>query len=111
MFEKTKFDLIKIKNEINFYIKTKKKDIKNNYFYKRKNPKITLIITLYNQENFIPLIYSSVLNQSFQDIEIIFIDDGSIDKAYNILKKYMKKDKRIIYLKNNVNKGAFYSRI
>ena len=111
IFHQTKFNLIKIKNEVNGYINKKKEDINNNYFYKRKNPKITLIITLYNQKNYIPLIYSSVLNQSFKDIEIIFIDDGSIDKPYELLKKYMDKDKRIIYKKNDVNKGAFYSRI
>ena len=103
--------MIKIKNEVNRYINIKKDDIKYNYFTKRKKPKITLIITLYNQKNFIPLIYSSVLNQSFQDIEIIFINDGSIDNPYNILIKYMNNDKRIIYIKNDINKGAFYSRI
>lgn len=66
---------------------------------------------MYNQKNYIPLIYSSILNQSFEDIEIIFIDDGSHDNPYNTLKKYMSKDKRIKYKKNKINKGAFYSRI
>ena len=104
-------DLIRIKSEIKYYINVKKDNIKNNFFNKSKNPKITLIITLYNQENFIPLIYSSILNQSIQDIEIIFINDGSADNPYNTLEKYMNKDKRIIYKENKINKGAFYSRI
>lgn len=107
----TAIDLIRIKNELNYYINIKKDNIESNYFNKSKNPKISLIITLYNQENFIPLIYSSILNQSFQDIEIIFINDGSTDNPYHILKKYMNKDKRIIYMENEINKGAFYSRI
>jgi glycosyltransferase involved in cell wall biosynthesis len=111
IINQTMIDLIRIKNELNFYINVKKYNIENNYFNKSENPKITLIITLYNQEEFIPLIYSSILNQSFQDIEIIFINDGSTDNPYNILKKYMTKDKRIIYKENKINKGAFYSRI
>ena len=106
-----KNDLIRIKNEINIYINIKTKDIKKIYFYKRNNPKITLIITLYNQKNFIPLIYSSILNQSLKDIEILFIDDGSLDNPHNTLKKYMKRDKRILLKKNKINKGAFYSRV
>ena len=104
-------NLKNIENEVNSYINIKKNDIKNNYFNKNINPKISLIITLYNQKNYIPLIYSSILNQSFHDIEIYFIDDASLDYPYNILKKYMKRDKRIMFLKNKINKGAFYSRV
>ena len=44
-----------------------------------KKPKISLVISLYNQKEFILKIYSCILNQSLKDIEIIFIDDGSID--------------------------------
>ena len=55
-------------------------------------------------------IYSSIINQSFKDIEIIFIDDVSEDNSFSIIQKLMKKDKRIIYVKNRKNKGQFYSR-
>ena len=44
-----------------------------------------------------------------KDIEIIFVDDESNDNTSLIIKKLMEKDKRIIYLKNNINKRTFYS--
>ena len=55
-------------------------------------------------------IYASIQIQKLNDIEIIFIDDNSKDNSPQIIKNLMKKDKRIIYLKNKDNKGAFYSR-
>jgi teichuronic acid biosynthesis glycosyltransferase TuaG len=45
-----------------------------------------------------------------QDIEIIYIDDCSIDKSDELIQNLQKKDKRIILLKNKERKGTFYSR-
>ena len=45
-----------------------------------------------------------------KDIEIIFVDDASTDNSSQIIHSFIKKDKRIIYIKNKINKGAFYSR-
>ena len=104
-------DLINSKNEANKYVHINKNDIKDNNYEQVINPKISLIITLYNQEKFIPIIYYSILKQTLKEIEIIFINDGSDDNPYNLLEKYMSKDKRIIYKENKINKGAFYSRI
>ena len=75
-----------------------------------ENPKISLIITLYNQKEYILKIYSCILNQSFREIEIIFIDDASIDNSFLDIEYLMKKDKRIVLLKNQKNRGQFYSR-
>ena len=50
------------------------------------------------------------MNQSLKEIEIIFIDDASTDNSTLLVESLMKKDKRIKYLKNNENKGQFYSR-
>ena len=58
----------------------------------------------------IPKIYSCILNQTFEQIEIIFIDDNSTDNSFNVINKLMKFDKRIIYIRNKSNKGQFYSR-
>lgn len=79
-------------------------------FYKRNNPKISVIITIYNQKEFIKMIYTCIQNQSIKDIEIIFVDDASIDGSKRIIKLLMKKDKRIIYTRNTINKGQYYSR-
>ena len=79
-------------------------------FYKRDNPKITIIITIYNQKQFIKTIYSCIQNQSFKDLEILFIDDNSMDDSFKLINELMKEDKRIEYIKNTKNKGQFYSR-
>ena len=50
------------------------------------------------------------MNQSLKEIEIIFIDDASEDNSFSIIKELMKKDKRIVCLKNIKNRGQFYSR-
>ena len=79
-------------------------------FIKRENPKVSLVITIYNQENNITSIYSCILKQEMKDIEIIFVNDASKDNSEKIIKELMEKDKRIILLKNEENKRAFYSR-
>ena len=73
-------------------------------------PKLTIIITIYNQNEYIFKIYACLLNQSLKEIEIIFIDDASEDNSFSIVEKLMEKDKRIVGLKNKKNKGQFYSR-
>ena len=72
--------------------------------------KFILVITLYNQAKYLKLFYTSIQIQELKDIEIIFVDDASNDNTSSIINKLMEKDKRIIYLKNNINKRTFYSR-
>ena len=79
-------------------------------FYERINPKISIIITIFNQNSFINTIYACIQSQSLKDIEIIFVDDASIDNSSCVIYNLMKEDKRIVYIKNSVNKGQFYSR-
>ena len=57
--------------------------------------KITVIIPVYNVENYLKECLDSIINQTLKDMEIICIDDGSTDSSPDILKKYSKKDKRI----------------
>ena len=75
-----------------------------------KNPKITIIIPIYNSQILILQIIKSIQAQSLEDLEIIFVDDCSLDNTTQIIVKLQKKDKRIILLKNKKNKGPFYSR-
>ena len=105
-----KLDLNKIKKQIQNYKKFKILFDNQHDFIKREKPKISLIMTIYNQAHFLNYIYSSIQQQIMKEIEIIIIDDASTDNSSKIINSFMKIDKRIIYLKNKINKGAFYSR-
>jgi glycosyltransferase involved in cell wall biosynthesis len=77
---------------------------------KIKNPKISIISPIYNREKFISRFIESIYNQNFQDIEIIFVDDNSNDNGVNLIEKFIKRDKRIILIKNKKNRGTFVAR-
>ena len=64
--------------------------------------KVSVIIPIYNGEKYIREMYNSLLNQTFKDFEVIYINDGSIDNSYDILKAISKKDSRIeVYSREN----------
>lgn len=61
----------------------------------KNTPKISVIITSYNVQNYIESTIKSIQEQTFKDIEIIIVDDGSSDKSPVIIKKYSTLDERI----------------
>ena len=67
----------------------------------------SIIIPLYNKEKYIESTLMSVLNQSFQDFEVIIVDDGSTDKSYQIASKF--ENNRIKLLKQ-INQGVSVAR-
>lgn len=71
--------------------------------------KISVIIPVYNAQKYIKECLESVLNQTYSDLEIIIIDDGSTDNSYVICKEFEKKDSRIKVLQQ-VNQGAAAAR-
>lgn len=74
-----------------------------------KKPTISIIIPVFNTENFLNDCIDSVLNQSFTDFEIILINDGSQDRSKEILNEYLKGDSRIrVY--HNKNEGVSSAR-
>jgi glycosyltransferase involved in cell wall biosynthesis len=79
-------------------------DILNN------NDLVSVIIPVYNRENTISRAIQSVLNQTYQNFEIIIVDDFSSDETVNTVRKLMENDNRIQLLLNNKNRGANYSR-
>ena len=101
----------KVKQEINSYTKKIILSYENKEdFVKRENPKISLVIPVYNKESFLLPLYKSIQNQSMKDIEIIFIDDNSSDNSAKIIQEFMEKDKRIVFIKHDINYRTFYSR-
>lgn len=65
-------------------------------------PEISIVVPVYNVENYLEECLESILTQTFQDFELILVDDGSIDKSGEICDAYAKKDSRIrvIHQKN-----------
>ena len=67
--------------------------------------KVSVIIPIYNTEQYLRECLDSVVNQTLRDIEIICIDDKSTDNSLSILEEYKKKDKRIMIIKQKTNQG------
>lgn len=62
-------------------------------------PSISIVMPVYNAENYIPESIESILNQTFHDFELIVVDDGSTDNTVKIVESY--HDSRIVLQKNN----------
>ena len=75
-----------------------------------QNPLISVVIPLYNVENYINATLKSVQNQKMKDIEIILIDDFSTDNSIKYVEESQKKDPRILIFKNKKNMGVLYSK-
>ena len=70
-------------------------------------PKVSVIIPVYNVEEYLRECLDSVINQTLKEIEIICVDDGSTDNSLEILKEYAKKDNRISVLtQENLHAGV-----
>lgn len=67
--------------------------------------KISVILPVYNVEDYLENCLDSLINQTLKDIEIICVNDESTDKSLEILEKYSKSDERIIVISQK-NKGA-----
>ena len=73
------------------------------------NPKISIVIPVYNEEKNIKNILKNIQYQSMKEIEIIFIDDNSEDRTKSIILEYKKEDHRIKLIKNDKNRGLLYN--
>lgn len=72
---------------------------------------ISVIIPMYNMEKFIKKCLDSVCAQSYKNLEIICVNDGSPDRSAEIAEEYAKKDSRIIVHHNPKNLGLFRARV
>ena len=71
--------------------------------------KISIIIPIYNSEKYLHILLESVINQTYKDIEIILVNDGSTDNSLNICEEFKRKDNRI-KLCNKSNGGVSSAR-
>lgn len=72
-------------------------------------PKLSIIIPVYNVEQYLQRCINSILNQTFTDFEAIFINDGSPDNCGKILDEYAEKDNRIVVIHQD-NQGVSAAR-
>ncbi len=71
-----------------------------------KPVKLSVIASFYNQAEFIPTCVDSVIKQNVRDIELILVNNASTDDTDEIIKRYLKQDNRIVYLKQRSNDGV-----
>jgi hypothetical protein len=74
-------------------------------------PEVSVVIPIYNGKTYLARSLNSVLNQSFKNLEIVCVDDGSTDGSLEILKQYAARDPRIVILENGINRGTLYARL
>jgi len=72
-------------------------------------PKVSIIIPIYNNEVYLEQCITSLLNQTLNDIEIICVNDGSTDNSLSIVETFMKQDSRVKLI-NQKNQGQSVAR-
>ena len=70
---------------------------------------ISIIVPVYNSEKYIDRCLDSILNQTYKDLEIVLVNDGSNDQSLKILENYALRDTRIKVV-NQENKGVAAAR-
>lgn len=76
----------------------------------KKEELISVIVIAYNAKKYITRCLNSILNQTYDNIEVIVINDGSTDLTSSLIKRKMAKDKRIILIEHE-NRGTYLSRL
>ena len=74
------------------------------------SPKVSVILPVYQGEKTIKTAIKSILKQTYLTIELIIVNDGSTDKTDEIIIENMKKTDKIKYIKNDKNRGVYFSR-
>ena len=98
----------KFKNEI-LFLKSCLDNTSIEFFEQYENPKLSIVIPLYNNEKYLNRLLRSIQKQKIKEIEIIFVDDASNDNSFKIIENYKNIDKRIKILRNLQNKGSLYT--
>ena len=73
------------------------------------NPKISIIVPVYNLENYIEKTIEQLISQTYKNLEIILVDDGSTDKSLELCNTFAKRDNRILVV-HQKNQGVSVAR-
>lgn len=79
-------------------------------FQKNDNPLISIVISTFNGEIYLKPVVRSIQNQDLLNLEIIIVDDASLDNSVKVVEELMKEDPRIILIKNGINRGTLYTK-
>jgi len=71
-----------------------------------KNPRVSVLMSVYNGERYLREAVESILDQTFADFEFIIVDDGSTDNTWQILQSYAASEPRIVLVQNETNVGV-----
>ena len=77
---------------------------------KRECPLVSVLMTAFNREKYISEAIESVVNSTYNNWELIIVDDRSSDLTFDIAKKYAMQDERIRVYRNDVNLGDYPNR-
>lgn len=77
---------------------------------KKSSVKVSVVIPCYNQALYVSEAIESVLNQTFPNIEIVIVNDGSSDNSSTIIETFSKKYSNIHFINNEENQGVIYAR-
>lgn len=75
-----------------------------------QNPLVSVIIATYNRANYLPLAIESVLNQTYKNLELHIIDDGSTDNTTQVVSQYLSDSRLNYYKQTNAGQGAATNR-
>lgn len=68
-------------------------------------PKVSVVVPIYNVEKYLRQCLDSLVNQTLKELEIICVDDGSVDSSKEIIREYMQKDERVKLIAKEKNSG------
>ncbi|MBP1971483.1 glycosyltransferase involved in cell wall biosynthesis [Virgibacillus natechei] len=75
-----------------------------------EGPKVSVILPAFNAESGVRIAIESILNQTWQNIELLAVDDCSPDNTAEVIKEYSQKDSRVIFLSTPTNSGPYVAR-
>ncbi|HVF40550.1 MAG TPA: glycosyltransferase family A protein [Gemmatimonadaceae bacterium] len=74
-------------------------------------PVVSVLVTVFNRESFLPACLDSILASTFDDFEVVVVDDLSTDDSYEVALRYAARDKRISVHRNDRNLGDYPNRM
>ncbi|UJL45911.1 glycosyltransferase family 2 protein [Virgibacillus sp. NKC19-16] len=75
-----------------------------------EGPKVSVILPAFNAETGVRIAIESILNQTWQNIELLAVDDCSPDNTAEVIKEYSRKDPRVKFLSTPTNSGPYVAR-